>query len=230
MRGYYSSGYDRHINEHEYKYNEYEDRYTFIMKLYCDGTYFICNRNSEDFDNVFNDKYVKFWEVNQLSSLKISECKGVDIIETLDYDNRNRRHQKYINVVKEKHIKELVNEGYNLSNKELMNINKSYRHYYQNEYYEFKKMVIDMNRDPSFINILYDISKKMYFNDNNGGFFNRSRYDIWKDKRLNNTVKVCSIILRDYVYYQKKYKRMLYINKKLIRKTLRELIDKVIEM
>lgn len=53
---------------------EYAERDSVIMKVKKDNTWFVCNRNSDDFDTIFNDKYVAFWEIDSISYLAFSNC------------------------------------------------------------------------------------------------------------------------------------------------------------
>ena len=180
--------------------DEYEPRYTLILKVTLEDNIFICNRNSKDYDNIFNDKYVKWWESNFVDIMKFSNIDNCETLEILDYDNHNLRHQKLINPIKEKYIQK-YNAKYvddkTLSNVLFNNIKDNYRTKYKIQYKDFKLIVDKLSNN--IYQLLYENAKKLYFNKSERYFLNLSRERIWHSPNRLLETKVCYIILRDYL-------------------------------
>lgn len=192
-------------NYNSYDYNDdyndnYESRYTLILKVKLDDNIFICNRNSKDYDNIFNDKYVKWWESDLVDIMKFSNIDDCEILEILDYDNYNLCHQKLINPIKKKYI-EKYNAKY-LDDKTIANVmfnsvKENYRTKYKIQYKDFRLIVDKLGND--IYKLLYENAKKLYFNKSERYFLTLSRERIWHAPNRSLETKICYIILRDYL-------------------------------
>lgn len=187
---------DNIIEDHEYL-----KRDSVIMKVKKDNTWFVCNRNSDDFDNIFNDKYVKFWEVNNISYLNFSNCDNIEFLCILPLDNYNKRHQTILNKYKQKYIDELLIKNIELSNKDMTGIKKQYRNIY---YEQWKEFLETLNHIEHLEEKIYDYSKKIFYAPKDKEwFYEMTRDTIWKHKKWNKEQKVIFIILRDYIRFRK---------------------------
>lgn len=186
---------------------KYNNRESYILKVKKDNCYFICNRNSDDFDNIFNDKYVKFWEVNKVSQLKFSNADFCEILQILPLDNYKRRHQNILNDIKQKYIDELQISNIELSNKQMTNIRQSYRNIYYQQFIDFLTIKHNIN---NLYDKLYDYGKKIFYKSNNHSFFMMTYDEIWHNDKLTDEEKVICIILRDYIYDMKYNKHSKY--------------------
>ena len=193
-------------NYNSYDYNDdyndnYEPRYTLILKVKLDDNIFICNRNSKDYDNIFNDKYVKWWESNLVDIMKFTNIDNCETLEILyDYDNYNKRHQKLINPIKEKYIEQFnakCLDDNTLSNVLFNNIKNNYRTKYKIQYNDFKLIVDKLGTD--IYKLLYDNAKKIYFSKSERYFLTLTRERIWNIPNRSIETKICYIILRDYL-------------------------------
>lgn len=180
--------------------DELNKRESYILKVKKDNCYFICNRNSEDFDNIFNDKYVRFWEVNNVSQLSFSNADFCYILEIVQLDNYKRRHQNILNIIKKKYIDELQLNDIELSNKQMTDIRKSYRSIYYKQFIDFLTIKHNIeNLDKK----LYDYGKRIFYKTNNNSFFNMTYDEIWHNEKLTDEQKVICIMLRDYIHRRK---------------------------
>ena len=184
-----------------------KNRNSLILKVKKDNSYFICNRNSQDFDNIFHDKYVKFWEVNKVSNLKFTEADFCEILEIVPLDNYKRRHQNILNDIKKKYIDELQLSDIELSNKQMTNIRKSYRNIYYKQFVDFiiiKHSIINLSDK------LYDYGKRMFYKSNNNSFFDMTYDEIWHSSKFTDEQKVICIMLRNYIYNMKYERKSKY--------------------
>lgn len=214
-----------------YEYDNYEKtRYTIILKVTLDNNIFICNRNSDDYDNIFNDKYVKWWESNLVEIMKFTTIDNCEILEILyDYDNYNKRHQKLINPIKEKYIKQFNAKSIDdnaLSNVLFNNIKNNYRTKYKIQYNDFKLVVDKLGSD--IYSLLYENAKKLFFSKSERYFLTLSRERIWNIQTRNLETKVCYIIMRDYIKYMIENKSKMPFNKE--NRKINDTLDMLIKL
>lgn len=99
---------------------------------------FICNRGMHYFNGVYNDKYIKWFENDDLAKMNELNC-DFEILYTLDIDNTNRQSQKEINKIKKSLIKKYNalnedNDSKLLCNAMLNNAVKKFRKVYKDNY------------------------------------------------------------------------------------------------
>ena len=200
------------------------NRTTLILKVKKDNTWFVCNRNSDDFDNIFKDKYVKFWEVTKPDDLKFSNCDICNILTELPYDNFNKRHQKLINPVKQTFIECLNCDNTELSNKQFNNIKNTYRHIYYNQYKEFIRI---KNNIEDIEEKVYNYAKKIFYSKPKLKKYYYWSYDyIWHNTVFNDEQKVILIILRNHLLRRSTDLSYHPFEKGYIKKTIKYLIEK----
>ena len=138
--------------------------YTFIFKVVeRTETYtkmYICNRSSKFVEDLFFDKYVKWFEIDKMDAMY--GC-NLQILDELPYDNFNHRHQKQINVVKRKYIEEYsaLDENSNtvkLCNSLFNTSSKNFRKIWKDNY----NIVFDTIRTMS-TNEIYNYIKQIWF-------------------------------------------------------------------
>lgn len=223
--------YDDSYNYDNYNYdNEEKSRYTVILKVTLDDNIFICNRNSDDYNNVFNDKYVKWWESNLVDIMKFTTIDNCEILEFLyDYDNYNKRHQKLINPIKEKYIEQFNAKSLDdnaLSNVLFNNIKNNYRTKYKIQYNDFKLVMDKLGHD--IYSLLYENAKKLFFNKSERYFLTLSRERIWNIQTRSLETKVCYIILRDYIKYMIDHESKIPFNKEI--RKINDTLDMLIKV
>ena len=99
---------------------------------------FICNRGMHYFNGVYNDKYIKWFENDDLAKMNELNC-DFEILYTLDIDNTGRQNQKEINKIKKTLIKKYNalnedNDSKLLCNAMLNNAVKKFRKVYKDNY------------------------------------------------------------------------------------------------
>lgn len=99
---------------------------------------FICNRGMHYFNGVYNDKYIKWFENDDLAKMNELNC-DFEILYTLDIDNTCRQNQKEINKIKKSLIKKYNalnedNDSKLLCNAMLNNAIKKFRKVYKDNY------------------------------------------------------------------------------------------------
>lgn len=222
--------YDHDENYYNDYDNEHEPRFTLILKVKLDDNIFICNRNSKDWDNIFNDKYVKWWESNLIDIMKFTTIDNCEILEILyDYDNYNKRHQKLINPIKEKYIEQFnakCLDDNTLSNVLFNNIKNNYRTKYKIQYNDFKLVVDKLGND--IYSLLYENAKKLFFNKSERFFLTLSRERIWNVQTRSLETKVCYIILRDYIKYMIEHESKMPFNKEI--RKINDTLDMLIKV
>lgn len=150
-----------------------ETRKTYILKL-TDNTSsvtktFICNRSSSssEFNTVFNDKYIKFFELEKLDYMDINSS-SFEILDTLDLENVNNADQKQINIIKKKYINELVAEEDEIICNKLLNnnitkIKQCYRLHFKNLFSNIINEANNLLYENSFQSIYDEHIKKLWF-------------------------------------------------------------------
>lgn len=198
-------------------------RDTYILEFVKDNTKFICNRNSSDFDRIFEDKYIKFWEIDEIYELSLSDCKYCNILAVLEgMHNYNKCHQKQINEIKKKYINGHIEADVKLANIQLAYTIKSYRIFYMKQYdLFFDKMNCIHNIEDK----LYEMAKKLFYKNNNIEYLCKSKWNIWNDERLSYEQRILIMILKNYIYKLKKNQRCRYpFAKGVIKDTIKYLI------
>ena len=99
---------------------------------------FICNRGMHYFNGVYNDRYIKWFENDDLAKMNELNC-DFEILYTLDIDNTGRQSQKEINKIKKSLIKKYNaqnedNDSKLLCNAMLNNAVKKFRKVYKDNY------------------------------------------------------------------------------------------------
>lgn len=99
---------------------------------------FICNRGQHYFKGVYNDRYIKWFENDDLAKMNELNC-DFEILYTLDIDNTGRQSQKEINKIKKSLIKKYNalnedNDSKLLCNAMLNNAIKKFRKVYKDNY------------------------------------------------------------------------------------------------
>ena len=99
---------------------------------------FICNRGQHYFKGVYNDRYIKWFENDDLAKMNELNC-DFEILYTLDIDNTGRQNQKEINKIKKSLIKKYNalnedNDSKLLCNAMLNNAIKKFRKVYKDNY------------------------------------------------------------------------------------------------
>ncbi len=205
---------------------DFEERKSLILFVKQNESCFVCNRNSDMWNLIFNDKYVNFWNPNDVEcSMNINDGE-VELLEICDCDNYNLRDQKYLNERKKYWIDKLQTEEYEDAEWANVMLNKSinnYRSKYYNMYVDFRHCIDNI---PNLIDRCYKLAKKLYFKDNNTWFLEMNNLDIWNYDKINKEDRAICIILCNYLLNRrnKKYKYpfdsgdIRYIIKYLIKK------------
>lgn len=178
-----------------------EEQITLILKCILDDHIFICNRNSNQFKNIFNDKYVHWWEAHQVNSMNFDIVNKIQLLEKLPLSNENLKDQREINSVKITYINKLDGEDGDKDNETSCNIlfneaKDNYRRKYREQYKEFLDII---NSDSIDKDDLYDCSKKLFWGNYK---FDETKDEIW-NKVENKRHAAMIILLRDYIYYKK---------------------------
>lgn len=203
------------------------ERCSIIFQITKDNTSFICNRNSDGFEQIFSDKYVRFWEVKELSSLNMIDADDCKILEIIHLSNYNLKDQKLLNKIKQKWIDELQVEEIQLSNKQFATIKKGYRNYYHELYNNFRN---ELYKIENINDKIYEYAKKIFYKENNQWFYKMSNFDIWNDDRLNNEQKVICILLKNYLLDAKYIKKQKYPFTTNIKRQIKILISNAISL
>lgn len=102
--------------------NENSGKSTYIIKgveeTDLDVKTFIYNRGSDYVGYLFSDKYVRWFELYELSGMY--SC-GIEILEHVNIDNTRRKNQKKINDIKRKYIEKYNASKANAKNETLCN-------------------------------------------------------------------------------------------------------------
>lgn len=198
------------------------ERDTYIIEFIKNNTKFICNRNSDMYDRIFNDKYVKFWEVDEISALSTYACDNWYIVQILEgIDNFNKRHQKYINEIKKQYIKDAIDADEKLSNLQFTESVKAYRKFYKEQYYDFIHKLINIEH---LYDKLYDMSKKLFYKDNIDYLKTTTYWNIWNDERMTYEQRILVIMLRNYICNRKINGNKYPYPKGYVKRTINEII------
>ena len=172
---------------------------TFIFKVVeRTETYtkmYICNRNSKFVEDLFFDKYVKWFEIDKMDVMY--GC-NLQILEVLPYDNSNHRHQKQINIVKRKYIEEYSALDENSTTVKLCNSlfntsSKNFRKIWRTNY----NIVFDTIHKIS-INEIYNYIKQIWFS-NYKYMLLKPRHVIFSNSSIDIKTKVIMLAFKTYL-------------------------------
>lgn len=201
------------------KYSDTEfcerDSYILLCKYIENNTVyqFICNRNSWDFNQLYNDKYIKWFEYDNIPSIMDIDKSDVTILETLNgVDNFERRHQKDIlNPCKKEWMNKIIDtkdDNEIITNKVIKNHKESIRQIISKRYLLIKKHILDMD-----INRIYEIIKQIWFNERLMKELNKPRYKFMSNKTEMNDVGVVAIVFKNYLLTRKNNNERFPFNK-----------------
>lgn len=184
------------------------DSYILLCKYKDNGSIFqfICNRNSWDFRQLYNDKYIKWFEYENIPSVMDMDSSTVEILETLvGIDNFNRRHQKDIlNPRKTVWLEKIVDSKEDneiITNKVIKNYKNSIRQMIGERYWCIRRHINSMDIDR-----IYEIIKQIWFNDILMKELDKPKYKFMSNKSEMNDIGVVAIVFRDYLLRRKRNK------------------------
>lgn len=179
--------------------NIFSKNSTFIFKVVeRTETYtkmYICNRSSKFVEDLFFDKYVKWFEIDKMDAMY--GC-NLQILEELPYDNFNHRHQKQINVVKRKYIEEYraLDENSNtvkLCNSLFNTSSKNFRKIWKDNY----NIVFNtIHKIP--ITEIYNYIKQIWFS-NYKYMLLKPRHVIFSNSSIDDKTKIIMLVLKTYL-------------------------------
>lgn len=126
---------------------------------------FIYNRGSDYIGYLFSDKYVRWFELYELSGMY--SC-GIEILEHVNIDNTRRKNQKKINDIKRKYIEKYNASKANtknetLCNKQLNTSGYNFRNHWKKNYDLVFDTIMKMQSERNKIyNVIKDIWKAPY--------------------------------------------------------------------
>lgn len=203
-------------------------RDTYIIEFVKDDTKFICNRNSNEFDVIFKDKYVKFWEIKDIYDMRVSNCEQCKILTVLEgVHNYNKCHQKQINEIKKQYINGHVEADEKLANVQFANTFESYRTFYKKQYERFIQQIRHIGDTDELIDKLYNMANTLFYKSKNINYLLKSRWYIWNDERLSYEDRILIIILKDYIYNAKSNNYKYPFQKNKIISTIKMLINDI---
>lgn len=184
------------------------DSYILLCKYIENNTVyqFICNRNSWDFNQLYNDKYIQWFEYDNIPSIMDIDKADVTILETLNgIDNFERRHQKDIlNPCKKEWMKKIIDtkdDNEIITNKVIKNHKESIRQIICRRYFMIKKHILEMNIDK-----IYEIIKQIWFDERLMKELDKPRYKFMSNKTEMNDVGVVAIVFKYYLLSRKRDK------------------------
>lgn len=209
------------------------DSYILLCKYVEDGNIFqfICNRNSWDFKQLYNDKYVRWFEYENIPAIMNIDNSDVTILETLyGVDNYERRHQKDIlNPCKMKWLTKLSNakeDNEIITNKVIKNRQKSIRQIINERYNCIRSHIISMNLDT-----VYECIKQIWFNERLMNELDKPRYKFMSNKKEMNDIGVVAIVFKYYLLDRKKSnKKLPFDSGKRIRSIILNVMRKEIKI
>lgn len=178
---------------------ETDSRASYILKVTdkAKNIAFICNRNSQDFDNIFTDPYVRFWESNKLSYMSFTSANlNIEILEEVALSNYMKKDQAFLNERKKYYIEKYNASGeYTLSNSLFNEYNKNYRAKYKSDYYDFYHNLTDNLGEKQVVTALYELSKLLLENPKFHNWYYSTKEEIWKDDTLTLNQKTIFVML-----------------------------------
>ncbi len=149
--------------------NENSGKSTYIIKgveeTDLDVKTFIYNRGSDYIGYLFSDKYVRWFELYELSGMY--SC-GIEILEHVNIDNTKRKNQKKINDIKRKYIEKYNASKANdknetLCNKQLNTSGYNFRNSWKKNYDLVFDTIMKMQSERNKIyNVIKDIWNAPY--------------------------------------------------------------------
>lgn len=151
------------------EHDENSGKSTYIIKgveeTDLDVKTFIYNRGSDYVGYLFSDKYVRWFELYELSGMY--SC-GIEILEHVNIDNTRRKNQKKINDIKRKYIEKYNASKANtknetLCNKQLNTSGYNFRNSWKKNYDLVFDTIMKMQSERNKIyNVIKDIWKAPY--------------------------------------------------------------------
>lgn len=174
---------------------------------------FVCNRNSQDFTQLYNDKYIRWFEYENIPSIMEIDTSSVEILETLyNIDNYNHRHQKDIlNPCKKKwldRINESKDDDEVITNKVIKNCQKSIRQLIHQRFDMICENIHSLSNDS-----IYEIIKQIWFNERLMKELDKPRYKFMSNKKEMTDIGVVAIVFKDYLLDRKKTGKKLPFEK-----------------
>lgn len=202
---------------------------SYIIRVTVDDYDFICNRNDLTIASFFKDKYVKFWEVHELYRMDSDNITDLDILETFDMTNFDKKDQAFLNTVKKKYIdlynlnaepdKKLSNS---LFNKGLKNYRKFYKDQYKDFIDTFETGVITQDT-------IYEVSKLLFYSNDYNYILDLTHDEIWNMKNFDNDIKAVFILLRNWLRIRKDKGFRYPFDYGKIHETIKKLMKKYVE-
>ena len=158
---------------------------------------FIYNRGSDYIGYLFSDKYVRWFELYELSGMY--SC-GIEILEHVNIDNTRRKNQKKINDIKRKYIEKYNASKANaknetLCNKQLNTSGYNFRNHWKNNYDLVFDTIMKMQSERNKIyNVIKDIWKAPYKH-----MLFKPKYLIFSYPGIDIEHKAVMIVFKEYL-------------------------------
>ena len=158
---------------------------------------FIYNRGSDYIGYLFSDKYVRWFELYELSGMY--SC-GIEILEHVNIDNTRRKNQKKINDIKRKYIdkynaSKANNKNETLCNKQLNTSGYNFRNSWKKNYDLVFDTIMKMQSERNKIyNVIKDIWKAPYKH-----MLFKPKYLIFSYPGIDIEHKAVMIVFKEYL-------------------------------
>lgn len=158
---------------------------------------FIYNRGSDYIGYLFSDKYVRWFELYELSGMY--SC-GIEILEHVNIDNTRRKNQKKINDIKRKYIEKYNASKANtknetLCNKQLNTSGYNFRNHWKKNYDLVFDTIMKMQSERNKIyNVIKDIWKAPYKH-----MLFKPKYLIFSYPGIDIEHKAVMIVFKEYL-------------------------------
>ena len=168
---------------------------------------FIYNRGSDYIGYLFSDKYVRWFELYELSGMY--SC-GIEILEHVNIDNTRRKNQKKINDIKRKYIEKYNASKANtknetLCNKQLNTSGYNFRNSWKKNYDLVFDTIMKMQSERNKIyNVIKDIWKAPYKH-----MLFKPKYLIFSYPGIDIEHKAVMIVFKEYLI--ERIKRRYYM-------------------
>lgn len=174
---------------------------TYIIKgveeTVLDVKTFIYNRGSNYVGDLFFDKYVRWFELYELSGMY--SC-GIEILEHVNIDNTKRKNQKKINDIKRKYIEKYNASKANtknetLCNKQLNTSGYNFRNHWKKNYDLVFDTIMKMQSERNKIyNVIKDIWNAPYKH-----MLSKPRYLIFSYPGIDIEHRAVMIVFKEYL-------------------------------
>lgn len=174
---------------------------------------FIYNRGSNYIGGLFSDKYVRWFELYELSGMY--SC-GIDILAHINIDNTKRKNQKKINEIKRKYIdkynaSKANNKNETLCNKQLNKSGYNFRNHWKKNYDLVIDTIVGMQSERNKIyNVIKDIWKAPYRH-----MLSKPKYLIFSYPGIDIEHRAVMIIFKDYLNDRIKRKCVMPFDKEI---------------